>query len=112
MQHDGDFLPILAGLLTKALPIVLGGIASGLISGNIEKAIKGDGFFLHKNSNWYKLSPTAKGNDLYLSPRPRFAGSYGNGLFVKRGNQICDGSGLLLGPNSPFKHIPLLNLLL
>ena len=111
IQHKGGFLPLLAGLATKVLPVLLGGIASGVLSGGIERVIKGNGFFLHENSNWYKMTPT-KGNGLYLSPRPRFPGTFGNGLFVKRGKEITDGNGLLLGPNSPFKNIPLLNLIL
>ena len=115
-KHEGGFLSLLAGLASKVLPVLLGGLASGVISGGIERAItskkKGDGFFLNKNNSWYKLSPSAQGRGLYLSPRPRFPGTFGNGLFVKRGTQISDGSGLLLGPNSPFRNVPLLNLIL
>lgn len=112
LQHEGGFLPILAGLAAKFVPAALGALASGALSGGIEKLIRGNGFFLHKNSNWYKMTPATKGTGLYLSPRPRFPGNYGNGLFVKRGKEICDGSGIILGPNSPFKNIPLLNLIL
>ena len=115
MKHEGGFLSLLAGLATKFLPMLLGSIATGAISGGIERAItskKGNGFLLHKNQSWYKMSPSAKGRGLYLSPQPHFPGNYGNGLFIKSGSQISDGSGLLLGPNSPFKNIPLLNLLL
>ena len=101
----------MAGLAAKVLPVLLGGIATGVLSGGIERAIKGNGFFLHKNNDWYKMTPTAKGKGLYLA-RPRFPGSYGNGLFVKRGKLISEGSGLILGPNSPFKNLPLLNLIL
>ena len=111
MRHEGGFLPILAGLASKILPVLLGSVASGVLSGGIERAIRGKGNgFLYQN--WYKMSPTTKGKGLYLSPRPRFPGNYGNGLFVKRGKEISDGSGLILGPNSPFKNIPLLNLIL
>ena len=113
-RHEGGFLGRLAGLASKILPVLLGGIATGVISGGIEKAIKGgrgSGFFLHKKNHCYKVTPT-RGNGLYLSPRPRFTGILGDGLFVKRGKEIVDARGLLLGANSPFKNIPLLNLIL
>ena len=115
MGHEGGFLPILAGLAAKFLPTILGGIATGVLAGGVERMMrkKGNGFFLHKNNQWYKMSPVGKKADgLYLSPRPAFAGSYGNGLFVNRDKEITDGSGLIFGKDSPFKSIPLLNLLL
>ena len=43
---------------------------------------------------------------LYLVPHPRFV--EGDGLFLKHGNDISDGAGLLMGKNSPFKNIPVL----
>ena len=67
-KHEGGFLSLLAGLATKVLPVLLGGLASGVISGGIERAItskkKGDGFFLNKNNSWYKMSPSAQGRGL------------------------------------------------
>ena len=48
-----------------------------------------------------------KGNGLNLAPRPRFV--EGDGLFLKHGNDISDGAGLLMGKNSPFKNIPICN---
>ena len=114
IEHEGGFLSLLASLAARLLPQaipLLGGLATGLISGGVEKAIKGSGYFLHKKNEWYKLRPT-KGKGLYLSRHPRFPGTYGDGLFMKRGNQIQSGAGFLLGPNSPFKNIPLLNLIL
>ena len=36
----------------------------------------------------------------------------GNGLYLKDGGQMYEGSGLLLGENSPFKNIPILGMLL
>ena len=117
-KHEGGFLSLLAALASRVLPVLIGGLASGVISGGIERAItskkkKGDGFYLNKNNSWYKLSPGAQGRGLYLAPRPPFQGkTYGNGLFAKRDNQITEASGLLLGPNSPFRNVPLLNLLL
>ncbi|MCH2421445.1 MAG: hypothetical protein MK215_05870 [Candidatus Poseidoniia archaeon] len=70
----------------------------------------GDGLYLHKSGHCVKVEPI-KGNGLYLTPHRRL-GRGGDGLYLKRGSTIQDGSGLLLGPNSPFKNIPILNLLL
>ena len=51
-----------------------------------------------------------KGDGLYLAPHPRFV--EGDGLFLKHGEDISDGAGLLMGKNSPFKNIPVLEWLL
>ena len=51
-----------------------------------------------------------KGNALYLAPHPRFV--EGDTLFLKHGNDISDGAGLLMGKNSPFKNILVLGWLL
>ena len=45
-----------------------------------------------------------------LAPHPPFV--EGDGLFLKRGNDISDGAGLLMGKNSPFENISILGLLL
>ena len=47
---------------------------------------------------------------LYLAPRTRFV--EGDGLFLKNGEDISDGAGLLMGKNSSFKNIPVLGWLL
>ena len=59
------------------------------------------------------------GNGLYLGKTP------GSGLYLKRGKappvgtvyqmpteSLVAGDGLLLGPNSPFKNVPFLNVIL
>ena len=53
VQHQGGFLGMLAGLAAKALPSLLGGVASGFIS----KEIGGDGFHLHKSGHCVKVEP-------------------------------------------------------
>ena len=126
IQHRGGFLGMLAGLAAKALPTLLGGLATGLVSGAVEKAVggrglylhpsgrrsNGDGLYLHKSGHCVKVEPT-KGKGLRLTPnRSNLIGVHGDGLYVKRGSQVYDGRGLLLGRNSPFKNIPILNLLL
>ena len=111
VQHSCGFLGMLAGLAAKALPVLLGGLTTGLISGGIEKAIGGNGLYLHKSGHCVKVEPV-KGNGLYLTPHSRLSGVSGDGLYLKRGSSIYNGEGLLLGKNSPFKNIPILNLLL
>ena len=133
IQHHGGFLGMLAGLAAKVLPSLLGGLATGALSGAVSKLIGGgvgagnglylhpsgrrtsvaggDGLYLHKSGHCVKVEPV-KGNGLYLTPHTRLSGGHGDGLYLKRGSQIYDGQGLLLGRNSPFKNIPILNLLL
>ena len=112
VQYQGGFLGMLAGLAAKALPSLLGGLATGLVSGAVKHAVAGgDGLYLHKSGHCVKVEPV-KGDGLYLTPHQRLGGVQGDGLYLKRGSTIQDGSGLLLGPNSPFKNVPILNLLL
>ena len=49
-------------------------------------------------------------NGLYLTPHKSLPGVHGDGLYLKRDSTIQDGSRLILGENSPFKNIPILNL--
>ena len=117
VKHHGGFLGMLAGLAARALPHLLkglaGGLTSGLASSAIKKVVGGDGLYLHKSGHCVKVEPI-KGNGLYLTPHRggSLPGVHGDGLYLKRGSTIHDGSGLILGPNSPFKNIPILNLLL
>ena len=111
VHHRGGFLGMLAGLAAKALPSLLGGLTTGLVSGAVKHAVAGNGLYLHKSGHCVKIDPV-KGNGLYLSPHQRLSNVYGDGLYLKRGSTIREGSGLILGANSPFKNIPILNLLL
>ena len=38
--------------------------------------------------------------------------AYGDGLYLKQGGKLYDGKGLLLGHNSPFANIPILDAIL
>ena len=88
-------------------------LQSGLLSGGIDKAISGkgvrDGLYLHKHYKCYQVQKM-KGDGLHLAPHPRLV--EGDGLFLKHGEDISDGAGLLMGKNSPFKNIPVLGWLL
>ena len=52
------------------------------------------------------------GNVLLQAPRPMLAGVSGNGLYIAIGSRVYDGKGLLLGPRSPFRNIPILKWIL
>ena len=115
VEYEGGFLSTLLSLAVRALPTILGGLTTGLISGGVEKAIKGngatgDGLYLYKAGHGMKIIPI-RGNGIQLIPK-KCKGIHGDGLFLKRGSHIYDGRGILLGKNSPFKNIPLLGLLL
>ena len=113
-EHRGGFLGTLLGVAAKVLPTLLGGLATGLISGGIEKAVSGrgvgDGLYLQKAGHSVKIIPI-RGRGLQLIPK-KLHGACGDGLFLKHGSNIYDGRGLLLGKNSPFKNIPILGLIL
>ena len=92
VSYTGGYIGMLASLAARAIPLVarvlptiMSGLATGLLSGGIH-------------------------NGLYLAPHQRFV--EGDGLFLKHGNDISDGAGLLMGNNSPFKNIPVLGWLL
>ena len=121
VSYTGGFIGMLTSLAARvinlvahALPTILSGLTTGLLSGGTNKAISsrgavGDGLYLHKHDKCSRVQKM-KGNGLYLAPHPRFV--EGNGLFLKHGEDISDGAGLLMGKNTPFKNIPVLGWLL
>ena len=53
------------------------------------------------------------GEGLYLEPASgKGFETVGNGLYLMKQGGLCDGRGLILGPNSPFKNIPILGMIL
>ena len=100
---------MLTGFAAKALPSIRGGLATGLVSGAVKRAVGSDGLYLHKLGHFVKTVPV-RGNGLYLTPHQRLSGVAGDGLYLKRGSTIQDRPGLILGPNIPFKNIPILDL--
>ena len=118
MKVEGGFLPILAGLAARALPMLartvlpaLGvGALSGLASSGVQKAI-GSGLYLKKGGLVSQVETDGRG--LYFKPyKGKGLSSYGDGLYLKQGGKIYDGKGLLHGPNSPFAKIPILGAIL
>ncbi|CAC5382149.1 unnamed protein product [Mytilus coruscus] len=116
MQKVGGFLPMLAGLAMRTLPMlaktILPALGVGALSGlggvAVNKAL-GSGLYLKRGGCVCTVKPS--GNGLYLKPSNARI-TYGDGLYLKRGQQFHDGAGLILGANSPFKNIPLLGMLL
>ena len=112
MEYKGGFLSLLAGLATKILPALLSGLATGVVSGAVEKAMSsGDGLYLHKKGRCYQVQKT-EGDGLFLTPHQRLQEMSGDGLFLRHGDNIYNGSGLIFGKNSPFKNIPILGWIL
>ena len=119
----GAILPFLATagkfLLSSVLPSLATGALTGLGSAAGSKivdkisgsSISGSGvLYVKKGGICCKIMPAGEG--LILSPWKKGSSITGSGLFMKRGAGFISGEGLILGPNSPFKNIPILGMLL
>ena len=121
LTMEGEIWGMLAGLAARALPFLataakavlphLGiGALTGVANAGVQK-LMGKGLYLKKGGCVCRVETDVKG--LYLDP---VNGSglrlFGDGLYLKQGNKFMDGKGLILGPNSPFKNIPILGMLL
>ena len=63
----------------------------------------GSGLYLKKGGLVNQVETDGEG--LYLKPyKGKALKSYGDGLYLEQGGKLYDGSGLLLGQNSPFKN--------
>ena len=92
------------------LPALGVGALSGLASSGVQKAM-GNGLYLKKGG--LVAQAETDGQGLYLKPYEGKGLTHGNGLYLKQGGKFhYDGKGLLLGPNSPFRNIPLLGAIL
>lgn len=127
---EGGFLAALARMAlpfaTKALPAVGKALGIGALTGLANEAVGslfggsgfgGEGLYLKKGGCMCQIESDGRG--LYLSPVGPSGGSIGgkipkgNGLYLGTpGNLRRIGKGLILGPNSPFKGIPLLGAIL
>ena len=85
--------PALMGVAKKALPHLASGVLSGLASSGVGKLF-GDGLYLKKGGMVANVETDGKG--VYLRPyKGKGLSSRGNGLYLKRGKNIYDGSGFL-----------------
>ena len=76
VSYTAFFLGMLASLAARAIPLaaralptILPGLTTGLLSGGINKAISGRGV---GDSILYKNKQECEGNGLYLAPHPCF----------------------------------------
>ena len=125
----GALLPLLgmlgSTLATRVVPALatglLAGVGSSAGSAMVDKiagrgvedsgtgVLRANTIYLRNSGQGMKM--TAAGSGVIL--RPWVKPIVGEGLFVKNGKKYEPvGSGLLLGPNSPFASIPFLNLIL
>ena len=126
---EGGFISAILPFLMQAgkfiasslIPSLLTGAATGVgqtagstvvnkITGN---GLKKGGMVVYGNKNGITYKANISGNGLRLSPWFTKV-SHGEGMYMKEGRsyKAIDGSGFLLGPDSPFKNIPILGLLL
>ena len=85
--------PALMGVAKKALPHLATGALSGLASSGVSKLF-GDGLYLKKGGTIAQVETDGQG--VYLKPYKGKGLSFrGNGLYLKRGKNIYDGSGFL-----------------
>ena len=87
--------PALLGVAKKVVPALATGALSGLASTGVSKLF-GNGLYLKKGGMIAQVETDGKG--LYLRPyKGKGLGSRGNGLYLKQGKNIYDGSGFLTG---------------
>ena len=114
MKIEGEFLQALAGLIPflagTVLPDLGVGALSGLASTGVQKLI-GNGLYLKKGGTMCQIETDGEG--LYLGPTSgKGFETVGNGLYFMKQGGLYDGRGIILGPNSPFKNIPILGMIL
>ena len=114
MKIEGGFLPALAGLIPfltgTVLPALGVGALSELASTGVQKRI-GNGLYLKKGSGVRRIETDGEG--LYLEPASgKGFETVGSSLYLMTQGGLYDGKGVTLGPNSPFKNIPILGMIL
>ena len=68
-------------------------------------------FYLKKGDSVCRIETDGEG--LYLGATSgKGLETVGNGLYLMKRGGLCDGRGLILGSNSPFKNIPILGIIL
>ena len=95
-------LTIWSALASRLLPALGVGALSSLA---------GDGLYIKKGGHVCELE--TYGKRVLLKPESgKMFMKLGDGLYLKKEGRLYDGRGLLLGPNSPFRNIPILGMLL
>ena len=112
---------MLAGLASQAIPFftstVLPALGVGALSGlaivPVYKNLWVMVYISRKVDIYVRLKLTK--NACFFEPvgvSVKLHSKLGDGLYLKKNGKMYDGRGLLLGPNSPFKNIPILSMLL
>ena len=92
------------------LPALGVGTLSELASMRLQKLI-GNGLYLKTGGRVCQIE--TDGSGLYLGPRSgKGFETVGNGLYMMKQGGLYDGTGLNLGPNSQFKNVPILGMIL
>ena len=114
MKIDGGYLSALTGLISFLIGTVLPALGvwalSGLASTRVQKPIR-NGLYLKKVSGVCQI--VSVGEWLYLGPASgKGFETVGKDLYLMKQVGLYDDRGLILGPNSPFKNIPILGMIL
>ena len=111
MKIERGFLQALAGLIPfltgTVLPALGVGDLSGLASMGVQK-LTGNGLYRKKGSGVFRIATDGEG--LYLGPTSG-KGFETVGFYLMKQGGLYDGRELILGPNSPFKNIPILGMI-
>ena len=100
-------IPFLTGTVLPALGV---GALSGMVSTGVQKLI-GNGLYLKKGSGVCRIETDGEG--LYDGPASgKGFETVGNGLYLRKRGWLYDGRELILGPNSPLKNFPILDMIL
>ena len=81
-----------------------------LASTGVQKLI-GNGLYLKKGGRVCRIETDGEGLYHGRTSGKRFE-TVRNGLYLMKQGGLYDGRGLILGPNSPFKNIPILGMIL
>jgi len=114
MKVHGGILSLPAGLASQAIPFITGrvlpalgvGALSSLASTGVQK-LMGNGLYIKKRGCVCEVETDGK-RLLFEPANGKVLAKYGHGLYLKREGKLYDGSGLLLGPNSSFRNVPIL----
>ena len=100
-------IPFLTGTVSPALGV---GALSGLASTGVQILI-GNGLYLNKVGRVCQIE--TDGSGLFLGPTSgKGFETVGNGFYLMKRGGLYDSRGLTLGPNSSFKNIPILGMIL
>ena len=114
MQIEGEFLPMLPGLIPFLTGTILSALRFETLSGRASVGVQeliGNSLYLKKEGSVCQIETDGKG--LYLGPTSgKEFETVGNGLYLIKQGGLYDGRGLIFGPNSPFKNIAFLGMIM